>query len=110
VRTETEIYQDFAEYIMSIIGEEWQQVTLTAALGKGFGEIYGKYIKTQFDTTEHDFDIDYTVYDAFVELRHLYATTRNGDWRTAKFVLDSTGEFKVSFDYEPHWLDDPELV
>lgn len=109
-----EIYQEIAVKINEIIPEGWDKVFAYAEVQEDVSKVGFYYYPEGKDTPIHVleivelFEIDeneidqlrYKLSDLFEELWREFLKSNQEAWTNLTFILESTGQFKIDFDYE----------
>lgn len=109
-----EIYQQIAKTIVDMIPEIWEKVYLYGEVTEGVSQLYFFYYPTNnsspvyFLNIPELFGISESVFDElkdqlFDYLEKLWNEFNKNDqepWTNLTFILDSSGKFKIDFDYE----------
>lgn len=107
------IYEKIASKINEIIPEEWDKVYLFSQVNEHAAEVYFYYypkgktkpvylfdITELFEYEEHEFDeLRYALINLFEELWQEFKNSGQEVWTNLTFILESTGRFKVDYDY-----------
>ncbi len=109
----SEMYNEIANKISSMIPVEWEKVYTMAYIDDGGGEVFFNYTKPNSDELNYYTDIpkEYNIsvqvfddlwmdlYDLFEELRNLFKEEGLEPWTSCEFDFTREGKLKVSFDY-----------
>ncbi|WP_010531721.1 immunity protein YezG family protein [Lentibacillus jeotgali] len=110
----TPIYQEVANILNSMIPEEWEEVLLYAEVREGFSQVYFYYyplnsvepvysldIDEVFDIDSSEFNaMDQNLDDCFRRLWEEFKMQDQAPWTYLTFMLDNTGQMKISYSYE----------
>lgn len=108
-----QIYQKIASTINETIPEEWDKVfiygEITEDMQKTFfnywpkgsnKSVYSLDIPELFDISEDEQDeLRYQLIDELTELWEEFKNNEQGVWTNLTFILESSGKFKVDYDY-----------
>ena len=108
------IYQKIAQTINETIPEKWSKVLMYGEIGEGTGTAFFFYypINNENPCYSHDIPEMYNVseeeydklwYQLLDELKELLAEFKNNNqnlWSNLTFTLESTGKYKIEYDYE----------
>lgn len=92
----TPYYQLIADYITETIEEEWTNAWIEMEFEEDYSGFKGRYISNQVKKS-------FRVNPLKSELREFWEKSSESHgkrWKYAKFSIDSTGKFKIDFDYE----------
>ena len=109
----SEMYNEIANKISSMIPVEWEKVYTMAYIDDGGGEVFFNYTKINSDELNYYTDIpkEYNIsvqvfddlwmdlYDLFEELRNLFKEEGHEPWTSCEFDFTRDGKLNVSFDY-----------
>ncbi|HDE0452587.1 TPA: TIGR01741 family protein [Staphylococcus aureus] len=109
----SQMYNEIANEISSMIPVEWEKVYTMAYIDDGGGEVFFNYTKPGSEDLNYYTDIpkEYNVsvqvfddlwmdlYDLFEELRELFKEEYLEPWASCEFDFTREGNLKVSFDY-----------
>lgn len=108
------IYQQIGETIVEMIPEEWEKVYLYGEVAEGFCRAYFFYypknnktpvyfhdIREKFNNHEDEFlRLKSQLFDLLVELWETFKKHDQEPWTNLTLFLDSSGKFKIDYDYE----------
>lgn len=109
-----EIYQEIALTVNEIIPEKWDKVYIYAEVQEDVSKVGFFYfpegkdkpinvldIADLFDIDEEYVDdLRYKIDDCFEDLWNLFVKNGQDVWTNLTFILESSGEFKIDYDYE----------
>ncbi|HAR4256317.1 TPA: TIGR01741 family protein [Staphylococcus aureus] len=109
----SEMYNEIANEISSMIPVEWEQVFTIAYVTDQAGEVFFNYTKPGSEDLNYYTDIpkEYNVsvqvfddlwmdlYDLFEELRNIFKEEGHEPWTSCEFDFTRDGKLNVSFDY-----------
>ena len=109
----SQMYNEIANEISSMIPVEWEKVYTMAYIDDGGGEVFFNYTKPGSDDLNYYTDIpkEYNIsvqvfddlwmdlYDLFEELRDLFKEEDLEPWTSCEFDFTSEGKLKFSLDY-----------
>ncbi len=108
-----QIYQKIASTLDETIPEEWDKVYMYGEIGEGVRKSYFNYypkgtnesvyshnIPEEFEISEDEYDkLWYKLLDNLTELWQEFKNNGQEVWTNLTFILDSTGKFKIDYDY-----------
>jgi uncharacterized protein (TIGR01741 family) len=109
-----QIYQEVAHLLVQMIPENWSKVFVYAEIREGFKTVFFYYYPQEstvpiysLDITDK-FHIDQTqfienrraLYKSFTELFEEFKVQNQEPWTQVTYILDSTGELKINYNYE----------
>lgn len=108
------IYQKIAQTINETIPEEWSKVLMYGEIADGTGTafffyynpnselpIYSHDISEIYSLNEEEYDkLWYQLLDELKLLSDEFKNNNQEQWTNLTFTLESTGKFKVDYDYE----------
>ncbi|GAA5761545.1 type VII secretion system protein EsaG [Staphylococcus aureus] len=109
----SEMYNEIANKISSMIPVEWEKVYTMAYIDDGGGEVFFNYTKINSDELNYytdipkEYNISVQVFDdlwmnlyyLFKNLRNLFKTEGHEPWTSCEFDFTSEGKLNVSFGY-----------
>ena len=107
------IYQKIANTLNEAIPEEWDKVIMYAELAEDASEVFFSYypagsnesvysldIPDLFDISEDECDkLSDRLTNELYELWYEFKNNEKELWTNLTFILESTGEFKIDYDY-----------
>lgn len=108
-----QLFQKIASKIYEIIPEDWDKVYLFSQVNEHASEVYFYYypkgkskpiylfdIIELFEYEEKEFDqLRYDLVNYFEELWQEFRNNGQEEWTNLTLILESTGKFKVDYDY-----------
>ncbi len=108
-----EIYSKIAETLNETILEEWEKIYMYGEIGDGVREAFFNYYPTGsnepvyshdipelFEISEDEYDrLWYQLLDNLTELWNEFKNNDQETWTNLTFILESTGKFKIDYDY-----------
>ncbi|HHW9673284.1 TPA: TIGR01741 family protein [Staphylococcus aureus] len=109
----SEMYNEIANKISSMIPVDWEKVYAMAYIDDGGGEVFYYYtepgsnelyyytcVLNKYDISESEFmDSVYELYKQFQNLRNLFKEEGHKPWTSCEFDFTRDGKLNVSFDY-----------
>ena len=107
----SDIYQQIAHKIKTIIKEDWSEATLEVERADGSIEFIGKYsTPLNAKKTNQAFSVDYSFYKLFKQLHQITSTNLKNNWNRAKYTLYSDGNFEIDFEWDQDLADEIERL
>jgi hypothetical protein len=99
-----EVYQQIADLINATLDDTWSKAWIRARLHEDNAEfdlLYQKDVQSEpLQFNEAASPVIGKIYKSFKEMREMFKLSGKPLWHTATFTLESTGRFKLDFEYD----------
>lgn len=105
---EKDVCLKIAQGVACSIEEEWSAALVVFDDLLEAGEFDCTYQQAGSLEVEKDFDVDYSIYLLFKQLRQVMDENKAAAWNRARFKLYPTGQFCVDFEWDQGLADEVE--